>query len=113
MADLAFAWKAARYIKSNAIVLAHDLTMVGMGAGQPNRVTSIHLALRIAGNKSKGSVLASDAFMPFADNVEMSASGGITAIAHPGGSIRDSDVIAAADELGLAMVFTGIRHFKH
>ena len=113
LADLAFAWKAARYIKSNAIVLAHDLTMVGMGAGQPNRVTSIHLALRIAGNKSKGSVLASDAFMPFADNVEMSASGGITAIAHPGGSIRDSDVIAAADELGLAMVFTGIRHFKH
>ena len=113
LADLTFAWKAARYIKSNAIVLAHELTMVGMGAGQPNRVTSIHLALRIAGDKSKGSVLASDAFMPFADNVEISASGGITAIAHPGGSIRDSDVIAAADELGLAMVFTGIRHFKH
>ena len=111
--DLAFAWNTARYIKSNAIVLAHELTMVGMGTGQPNRVTSIHLALRIAGNKSKGSVLASDAFMPFADNIEMAASGGITAIAQPGGSIRDEEVIAAADELGLAMVFTGTRHFKH
>ena len=113
MDDLAFAWNTARYIKSNAIVLAHELTMVGMGTGQPNRVTSIHLALRIAGNKSKGSVLASDAFMPFADNIEMAASGGITAIAQPGGSIRDEEVITAADELGLAMVFTGTRHFKH
>ena len=87
--------------------------MVGMGAGQPNRVVSIHLSLRIAGDKSKGSALASDAFMPFADNIEMAAAGGITAIAQPGGSIRDDEVIAAANEAGIAMVFTGVRHFNH
>ena len=87
--------------------------MVGMGAGQPNRVVSIHLSLRIAGDKSKGAALASDAFMPFADNIEMAAAGGITAIAQPGGSIRDDEVIAAANEAGIAMVFTGVRHFNH
>ena len=113
LADLAFAWKAAKHIKSNTIVLAKDNTLVGMGAGQPNRVVSVHLALRIAGDKAKGSVLASDAFFPFADNIEMAASGGITAIAEPGGSIRDEEVIAAADEHGIAMLFTGTRHFRH
>ena len=113
LADLAFAWKAAKHIKSNTIVLAKDRTMVGMGAGQPNRVTSVHLALRIAGDKAKGSVLASDAFFPFADNIEMAASGGIVAIAQPGGSIRDEEVITAANEARVAMVFTGTRHFKH
>ena len=113
LADLAFAWKAAKHIKSNTIVLAKDATMVGMGAGQPNRVTSVHLAIRIAGDKSKGSVMASDAFMPFADNVEMAAEGGVVAIAQPGGSMRDDEVIEAADRLGIAMVFTGTRHFRH
>jgi phosphoribosylaminoimidazolecarboxamide formyltransferase/IMP cyclohydrolase len=111
--DLAFAWKACKHIKSNAIVLAKDDTLVGMGTGQPNRVTSVHLALRIAGDKARGSVLASDAFFPFADNIELAAGGGITAIAQPGGSIRDEEVIAAANRLGVAMVFTGVRHFRH
>ena len=113
LADLAFAWKAVKHIKSNTIVLAKDNTLVGMGAGQPNRVVSVHLALRIAEDKAKGSVLASDAFFPFADNIEMAASGGITAIAEPGGSIRDDEVIAAANEHDIAMLFTGTRHFRH
>ena len=113
LADLAFAWKAAKHIKSNTIVLAKDNILVGMGAGQPNRVVSVHLALRIAEDKAQGSVLASDAFFPFADNIEMAASGGITAIAQPGGSIRDEEVIAAANEHDIAMLFTGTRHFRH
>ena len=111
--DLALAWRVAKHIKSNTIVLAKDSTMVGMGAGQPNRVTSVHLALRIAAEKAKGSVLASDAFFPFADNVELAGTGGVTAIAQPGGSIRDEEVIAAANQLDIAMVFTGTRHFRH
>ena len=111
--DLAFAWRAAKHIKSNTIVLAKDATLVGMGAGQPNRVTSVHLALRIAGDKAKGSVLASDAFFPFPDNIEMAAEGGVSAIAQPGGSIRDDECIEAANRLGIAMVTTGTRHFRH
>ena len=111
--DLAFAWRASKHIKSNTIVLAKDETLVGMGAGQPNRVVSVHLALRIAGEKSRDSVLASDAFFPFADNIELAGEGGISAIAQPGGSIRDDEVVAAADKLGMAMVFTGTRHFRH
>ena len=111
--DMAFAWQCVRHIKSNTIVLAKDGTLVGMGAGQPNRVVSIHLALRIAEDKSKGSALASDAFMPFADNIEMAASGGITSVIQPGGSIRDSEVIKAADKYGISVVFTGTRHFNH
>ena len=111
--DLAFAWRAAKHIKSNTIVLAKDATLVGMGAGQPNRVVSVHLALRIAGDKAKGSVLASDAFFPFPDNIEMAAEGGVTAIAQPGGSIRDDECIEAANRLGIAMVTTGTRHFRH
>ncbi|MBI4298499.1 MAG: bifunctional phosphoribosylaminoimidazolecarboxamide formyltransferase/IMP cyclohydrolase [Chloroflexi bacterium] len=111
--ELAFAWKVVKHIKSNAIVLVKDRAIVGMGAGQPNRVTSVHLALRSAGDKAKGSVLASDAFFPFADGVELAAQGGITAIAQPGGSIRDPEVIAAADRANIAMVFTGVRHFRH
>ena len=113
LGDLAFAWKVLKHIKSNTIVLAKDSSMTGMGAGQPNRVTSVHLALRIAGEKAKGSALASDAYFPFADNIEMAAAGGIEAIAQPGGSIRDEEVIAAADKANIAMVFTGTRHFKH
>ena len=111
--DLAFAWKAAKHIKSNAIVFAKDRALVGMGAGQPNRVVSVHLSQRIAGDKAKGAVLASDAFFPFPDNIELAAEAGITAIAQPGGSVRDEEVIAAADRAGLAMVFTGVRHFRH
>ena len=111
--DLAFAWKAAKHIKSNAIVFARDRALVGMGAGQPNRVVSVHLSQRIAGDKAKGAVLASDAFFPFPDNIELAAGAGITAIAQPGGSVRDEEVIAAADQAGLAMVFTGVRHFRH
>jgi phosphoribosylaminoimidazolecarboxamide formyltransferase/IMP cyclohydrolase len=113
MKDLAFAWKAAKHIKSNAIVFAKDLALVGMGAGQPNRVVSVHLSQRASGDNAKGSVLASDAFFPFADNIELAAEAGITAIVQPGGSIRDDEVIAAADKAGLAMVFTSVRHFRH
>ena len=113
LADLEFAWKAAKHIKSNAIVLAKDRALVGMGAGQPNRVVSVHLARRSAGDKAQGSVLASDAFFPFADNIEAAADGGVTAVAQPGGSIRDEDVIAAANAHGIAMAFTGTRHFLH
>ena len=113
LADLAFAWKAGKHVKSNAIVLAKDNAIVGMGAGQPNRVTSVHLALRIAGDKSVGSALASDAFFPFPDNIEMAAAGGVTAIAQPGGSIRDDECIEAANRLGIVMLLTGTRHFRH
>ena len=111
--DLAFAWKAAKHIKSNAIVFAKDRALVGMGAGQPNRVVSVHLSQRIAGENAKGAVLASDAFLPFADNIELAAEAGVTAIVQPGGSVRDEEVIAAAAKTGLAMVFTGVRHFRH
>ena len=111
--DLAFAWKAAKHIKSNAIVFAKDRALVGMGAGQPNRVVSVHLSQRIAGDKARGAVLASDAFFPFPDNIELAAEAGVTAIVQPGGSVRDEEVIAAADQAGLAMVFTGVRHFRH
>ena len=112
-ADLVFAWKAAKHLKSNAIVLARDRALLGMGAGQPNRVTSVHLAMRTAGDKSQGSVLASDAFFPFPDNIELAAQGGVAAIVQPGGSIRDDEVIAAANKGNVAMVFTGVRHFRH
>ncbi len=113
MEDLAFAWTAAKHIKSNAIVFAKDRTLVGMGAGQPNRVVSVHLSQRTAGDKAAGSVLASDAFFPFPDNIELAAEAGITAVVQPGGSIRDDEVIAEANKRGLAMVFTGVRHFRH
>ena len=111
--DMAFAWKAVKHIKSNAIVLVKDGMLLGMGAGQPNRVNSVNLAVKAAGNSSKGSILASDAFFPFADGLEAGAEGGIVGVVQPGGSIRDNEVIDAADKLGLVMVFTGIRHFRH
>ncbi|MGN6674457.1 MAG: bifunctional phosphoribosylaminoimidazolecarboxamide formyltransferase/IMP cyclohydrolase, partial [Thermomicrobiales bacterium] len=111
--DLAFAWRAVKHVKSNAIVIASDHTLRGMGAGQPNRVVSVRLAAEKAGEHARGAVLASDAYFPFADNVEEAAKAGITAIVQPGGSLRDSDTIAAADAGGLAMVFTGLRHFRH
>ena len=113
MDDLVFAWRAAKHVKSNAIVIAVDRAVVGMGAGQPNRVTSVHLALRAAGERAGNAALASDAFFPFADNIELLAEGGIAAVAQPGGSIRDDQVIAAANKLGISMVFTGVRHFRH
>jgi phosphoribosylaminoimidazolecarboxamide formyltransferase/IMP cyclohydrolase len=94
-------------------VFAKDRTLMGMGAGQPNRVVSVHLSQRIAGEKARGSVLASDAFFPFPDNIELAAEAGITAIVQPGGSIRDDEVIEAANKYNLAMVFTGVRHFRH
>jgi len=110
---LRFAWKAVKWVRSNAIVLAKGQAMVGMGAGQPNRVTSVHLALRTAGEKARGSVLASDAFFPFPDGVELAGQAGVTAVVQPGGSIRDGEVIEMADRYGMAMVFTGVRHFRH
>ena len=113
LADLAFAWRVCKHIKSNAIVLGKDNTLVGMGTGQPNRVTSIRLAIETAGDKVTGSALASDAFMPFADNIEAAAQAGITSIAQPGGSMRDDEVIEAANAEDMAMVFTGVRHFRH
>ncbi len=113
LADLAFAWRAAKHIKSNTIVLAKDRALVGMGAGQPNRLVSVHLAARAAGDRATGTVLASDAFFPFADGLELAAEAGVTAVVQPGGSIRDEEVIAAADRAGIAMVFTGVRHFLH
>ena len=113
LADLAFAWKAVKHIKSNAIAFVKDRTLMGMGAGQPNRVVSVHLSQRAAGEKAAGCVLASDAFFPFPDNIELAAEAGITAIVQPGGSIRDDEVIAAANQAGIAMVFTGVRHFRH
>ena len=113
MDDLAFAWKAVKHIKSNAIALVKDRMLAGMGAGQPNRVVSVHLAQRAAGDGAAGCVLASDAFFPFPDNIERAAAAGVTAIVQPGGSIRDEEVIAAANAAGIAMVFTGVRHFRH
>lgn len=111
--DLIFAWRAVKNIKSNAIVIARDNTLLGMGAGQPNRVVSVHLALRRAGDKATGAVVGSDAFFPFPDGVELAAEGGVTAIIQPGGSLRDEEVIQAADKHNIAMVFTGVRHFRH
>ena len=111
--DLRFAWKACKHVKSNAIVLVKDRALLGMGAGQPSRVESVHLAVRAAGERSRGAVLASDALFPFGDNVEAAAAAGITAIIQPGGSVRDDESIGVADRHGMAMVFTGVRHFKH
>ncbi|NLB80264.1 MAG: bifunctional phosphoribosylaminoimidazolecarboxamide formyltransferase/IMP cyclohydrolase [Clostridiaceae bacterium] len=111
--DLLFAWKIAKYTKSNAIVLAKDSATVGIGPGQTNRITALELAIKYAGEKSNQSVMASDAYFPFPDCVEAAAKTGITAIIQPGGSIRDEESIKKCDELGISMVFTGLRHFKH
>jgi phosphoribosylaminoimidazolecarboxamide formyltransferase/IMP cyclohydrolase len=113
LADLRFAWLVAKHVKSNAIVLAKGGMVVGVGAGQMSRVDSVHLSVRKSGDRHVGSVLASDAFFPFRDNVDEAARAGVTAIVQPGGSLRDADSIAACDEHGLAMVFTGVRHFRH
>jgi phosphoribosylaminoimidazolecarboxamide formyltransferase/IMP cyclohydrolase len=111
--DLRFAWLVCKHVKSNAIALAKDRMVVGVGAGQMSRVDSVHLAVRKAGDRSIGSVMASDAFFPFRDNIDEAAKAGIRAIIQPGGSMRDQDSIQACDEHDLAMIFTGIRHFRH
>ena len=113
VADLLFAWRAVKHIKSNAIALAKDKTLLGMGAGQPSRIISAQIARDKAGDSVKGSVLASDAMFPFPDVVELAAACGVTAIIQPGGSIRDEESIRAADKHNIAMVFTGERHFRH
>ena len=111
--DMIFAWKINKHVKSNSIVFAKDSVTVGIGAGQMSRVDSSMIAARKAGDKAKGAVMSSDAFFPFRDGVDEAAKAGVTAIIQPGGSIRDKEVIEAADEHGMAMVFTGIRLFKH
>jgi len=113
---LLFGWKVAKHVKSNAIVFAREGQTVGIGAGQMSRVDSVKIAVikaATAGLSLQGSVVASDAFFPFPDGVEEAGKAGATAVAQPGGSMRDQDVVAAADKLGMAMVFTGVRHFRH
>ena len=114
--DLLFAWHVAMYVKSNAIVYARDGRTLGIGAGQASRVISARIAAlkaQEAGLALQGAVLASDAFFPFRDGIDAAAAAGLKAVIQPGGSMRDGEVIAAADEHGMAMVFTGIRHFRH
>jgi phosphoribosylaminoimidazolecarboxamide formyltransferase/IMP cyclohydrolase len=114
--DLIFAWKVAKYVKSNAIVYAKNRQTIGVGAGQMSRVNSARIAAikaEHAGLQVAGSVMASDAFFPFRDGLDNAAKAGVTAVIQPGGSMRDAEVIAAADEAGIAMVFTGMRHFRH
>lgn len=113
LAELLFAWKICKHVKSNAIVVSRDRTTLGVGAGQMNRVGSAKIALEQAGEKAKGAILASDGFFPFDDSVRTAAAAGIRAIVQPGGSVKDKDSIAAANELGIVMVLTGIRHFLH
>ncbi|MGC9004960.1 MAG: bifunctional phosphoribosylaminoimidazolecarboxamide formyltransferase/IMP cyclohydrolase [bacterium] len=113
MEDLLFAWIVCKYVKSNAVVVAKGKTTLGIGGGQPSRVRSARIALEMAGEEAKGAVMASDGFFPFPDSVELAGQYGIKAIIQPGGSVRDEEVIKKANELGIAMVFTGIRHFRH
>ncbi len=110
---LRFAWKACQHVKSNAIVFARGEATVGIGGGQPNRVDCVRMAAARAGEKARGAVMASDAFFPFPDSIEAAAQAGISAVIQPGGSIRDAESLAAADAAGMAMVFTGVRHFRH
>ncbi len=113
LAELQFAWMLARHVKSNAIVLTKDRMLVGVGAGQMSRVDSTEIAIRKAGERTKGAVMASDAFFPFADSIELAARAGVAAVVQPGGSKRDDESITACDNHGIAMVVTGRRHFKH
>ncbi len=111
--DLLFAWQVVRHVKSNAIVLAKNLTLVGAGAGQTSRVASVQIAVERAADRARGAVLASDAYFPFSDGVETAAKAGVTAIIQPGGSIRDEESIRMANRYGIAMITTGQRHFRH
>jgi phosphoribosylaminoimidazolecarboxamide formyltransferase/IMP cyclohydrolase len=116
LADLLFAWRVCKFVKSNAIVFAHDRSTIGVGAGQMSRVYSTRIAAMKAADERlevEGSVMASDAFFPFRDGLDVAAEYGIRAVIQPGGSKNDAEVIAAADEHGLAMVLTGMRHFRH
>ena len=113
VADMLFAWRAVKHVKSNAILLVKNKTLLGMGAGQPSRIVSARVAIEKAGDKTAGSVLASDAMFPFPDVVEAAAASGVTAIIQPGGSKKDDESIKAADAHNMAMVFTGVRHFRH
>jgi phosphoribosylaminoimidazolecarboxamide formyltransferase / IMP cyclohydrolase len=113
MRALRFAWEACRHVKSNAIVFAQGTATVGIGGGQPNRVDCVRIATERAGDRARGAVMASDAFFPFADSIELAAQAGITAVIHPGGSMRDGESVAAANRAGMALVVTGVRHFRH
>ncbi len=113
MKALQFAWRAVAHVKSNAILLARNQHAVGIGGGQPSRLDAVRQALAKAGKRATGSVMASDAFFPFPDGVEEAAAAGVTAVVQPGGSVRDEEVIGAANRLGVAMYFTGVRHFRH
>jgi phosphoribosylaminoimidazolecarboxamide formyltransferase / IMP cyclohydrolase len=113
VADLSFAWRAVRAVRSNAILLAHDGASVGIGMGQVNRVDSAHLAVRRAGDRAAGAVAASDAFFPFADGLQVLLDAGVRAVVSPGGSIRDEEVVAVAESAGVGLYFTGTRHFAH
>jgi phosphoribosylaminoimidazolecarboxamide formyltransferase/IMP cyclohydrolase len=115
LADLAFAWRCVKHVKSNAITVAKDGRLLGMGSGQPNRVKSVEIAMEKAGDEVRGAVLASDAFFPFAwgDSIEKACQAGVAAIIHPGGSLRDQDGIDCCNQYGVAMVLTGHRHFRH
>jgi phosphoribosylaminoimidazolecarboxamide formyltransferase/IMP cyclohydrolase len=113
MDDLRFGWAIVRHVKSNAIALCKDQSLCGAGAGQMSRVDSVEIAINKAGERAAGSILASDAFFPFPDSIHRAADAGIAAVIQPGGSRRDDEVIAACNERGLPMIFTGRRHFKH
>ena len=113
LADLAFAWRACRSVKSNAILLARNGASVGVGMGQVNRVDSARLAVSRAGDRAAGSAAASDAFFPFPDGLQILIDAGIRAVVQPGGSVRDDEVVAAAQTAGVTMYFTGARHFFH
>jgi len=113
MKDLLFAWKAAKCVKSNGVVIVRDGGTIGIGLGEVNRSWAVKNAIERAGDKVKGAVIASDGFFPFKDSMEFLAEAGVSAIIQPGGSIRDEEVIEEADKNGIKMIFTGIRHFKH
>lgn len=113
MSDLRFAFIVCKHVKSNSIVLAKNEAVVGVGAGQMSRIDSTEISLKKAGDRAKGAVMASDAFFPFKDSVDVAARAGVVAIIQPGGSNKDDESVAAADEHGIVMVFTGQRHFRH
>ena len=113
MAEIEFAWEICRHVKSNAITLSKDRALIGCGAGQMSRVDSVEIAIKKAGDRSQGSILGSDAFFPFPDSIHRAAEAGVAAIIQPGGSKKDQEVIDACNELGIAMIMTGRRHFRH
>jgi phosphoribosylaminoimidazolecarboxamide formyltransferase/IMP cyclohydrolase len=113
LADLKIAWLACKHVKSNAIVLAHDRMMLGSGAGQQDRVNACRIAIQKAGERARGSVAASDAFFPFPDGPQLLLDAGVTALIHPGGSVKDQQTLDLVNARGAAMVLTGQRHFKH